>query len=300
LEMNPAAFQETQFLLEEMRMGTRYPSARTGNATGSIVTGRGVEALMGGFDTQIKAGQTAFQQAFTDMMALCFEMDEKLWPNLKKDIRGSASGTPYELSYRPVKDIAGDYMCDVSYGFASGLDPNRAVVMLLQLRAEKLFSRDYMARQLPFDINISEEFAKVDVEDSREALKQSIYGYVQAIPALAQSGQDPSEAVRRMTQIVTGLQSGKAIEVVVSEAFAPQRPAIPDQSQDPNAPPGGPQGPGGGAQGGLTDSGLLRGVAPGQAGEAPGGRPDLNVMLAGLTGSGKPQMSSFLMKRRRV
>jgi len=298
LELTPAAFTETQFLLEEMRTGTRYPAARTGGVSGSIVTGRGVEALMGGFDTQIKAGQTAFQQAFVDMMRICFQMDERLWPNLRKDIRGTVSGTPYELSYRPSKDIDGDYTCDVSYGFASGLDPNRAVVMLLQLRAEKLFSRDYMARQLPFDINISEEFIKVDVEEGRDALKQSIYGYVQAIPALAQAGQDPSEAVRRMTLIVKGLQAGKAIEDVVSEAFAPPTaqppPGSPEDQQTPEA--GGP----GGATGGLTDSGLLRGVAPGQAGEAPGGRPDLNVMLAGLTGSGKPEMSSFLMKRQRV
>lgn len=300
LEMTPAAFQETQFLLEEMRTGTRYPAARSGGVDGSIVTGRGVEALMGGFDTQIKAGQTAFQQAFIDMMAICFAMDEKLWPNLRKDIRGSTAGTPYELSYRPAKDIAGDTTCDVSYGFASGLDPNRAVVMLLQLRAEKIFSRDYFARQLPFDINISEEFIKVDVEEGREALKQSIYGYVQAIPALAQSGQDPSEAVRRMTMIVKGLQSGKAIEDVVSAAFAPPPAPVVDPMQQ--GPPGVPgQGPpGGGASGGLTDSGLLRGVAPGQAGSAPGGKPDLNLMLAGVTGSGKPEMSSVVMKRRRV
>jgi hypothetical protein len=170
--------------------------------------------------------------------------------------------------------------------------------MLLQLRAEKIFSRDYFARQLPFDINISEEFIKVDVEEGRDALKQSIYGYVQSIPALAQTGQDPSEAVRRMTMIVKGLQKGQAIEDVVEEAFAPQRPAaLPSSPTDEMGQPGmeEPGGPGGmmggGPQGGLTESGLLRGVSPGQAGQAPGGRPDLNVMLAGLTGSGKPQMS---------
>lgn len=308
MELTPAAFQETQFLLEEMRTGTRYPAARSGGVQGSIVTGRGVEALMGGFDTQIKAGQTAFQQAFVDMMKICFAMDEQLWPNAVKDIRGTTAGTPYELSYKPTRDINGDHTCDVSYGFASGLDPNRAVVMLLQLRAEKIFSRDYFARQLPFDINISEEFIKVDVEEGREALKQSIYGYVQAIPALAQSGQDPSEAVRRMTMIVKGLQSGKAIEDVVSEAFAPPPAPPPAPGMPPGAPPGqGPPGqegmggpPGGGASGGLTDSGLLRGVAPGQAGSAPGGKPDLNLMLAGVTGSGKAEMSSMVMKRRRV
>lgn len=48
------------------------------------------------------------------------------------------------------------------------------------------------------------------------------------------------------------------------------------------------------------DTGLMRNVAPGQAGQAPGGRPDLSVMLAGLTGAGNPTMSASVQKRRRV
>lgn len=61
-------------------------------------------------------------------------------------------------------------------------------------------------------------------------------------------------------------------------------------------------GPGGGAGtgGGLTDSGLLNGVAPGQAGQPPGGRPDLAQMLSGLTSQGKPYMSASTLRRRRI
>lgn len=316
LELSPAAFTESQFLLEEMRQGTRYPSARTGGVQGSIVTGRGVEALMGGFDTQIKAAQNAFRFAFVDAIRLCFMMDEKLWPNREKEIRVQVNGSPYEVKYKPARDIAGDYTCDVSYGFAAGLDPNRAVVMLLQLRAEKAISRDLFMRQLPIDMNITEEQTKVQVEDTREAIMQGVYAYVQAIPAMAQQGVDPAEAVQKLAQIVAGLRKGKAIEDVVSAAFAPQlqldsngQPQAPPQQQPqppgmgPETAPGGPAGPGGpGAPmaGGLTAQGLMRGVSPGQAGMAPGGRPDLQTMLAGLTGAGQPSMSSFVMRRRRA
>lgn len=302
LEMSPAGFTQSEQLLREMHDGTRYPEARTGSDVGSIVTGRGVQALLGGFDTQIKAAQQAFRQCFMDAVRLCFIMDEKLWGNSQKQIRGHSAGVPYDIRYNPAKDIAGDHTVEVTYGFAAGMDPNRAVVMLLQLRAEKAISRDYFMRQMPFDLNVLEEQSKIDVEETREAMKQSVYAYAQAIPALAQQGMDPADAVGKLVTIVQGLQKGQAIEDVVSAAFAPQPLPQPQgaESGGPGA-PGGPEGPGGpgGATGGLTDSGLMKGVSPGQAGMAPGGRPDLNTMLAGLTSSGQPQMSSFTTRRRR-
>jgi hypothetical protein len=276
----------------------------------SIITGRGVQALMGGFDSQVKAAQTAFRQAFTDALGLCFRMDERIWPGTKKTVRGQASGVPYDFDYTPAKDINGDHTVDVVYGFATGMDPNRAIVMLLQLRAEKAISRDNFMRQLPLDLNVTEETSKVDVEETREAIKQGIFGYVQSIPAMAQQGMDPTEAVAKLALITKGLKQGKPIEEVVAAAFAPQPPKAPPAPEGPETiegeategPPGvgGPGGPAGQVGGGLTDSGLMRGVAQGQAGQSPGGRPDLNVMLAGLSGNGQPQMSAFTMRRRRV
>jgi hypothetical protein len=309
LDITPASFQEQSILLDEMREGTRYPGVRTGGTDASIITGKGIQALLGGFDSQIKAAQLVFQIAFTEVVRKCFLMDEKIWPDLSKEIRGQQNGTPFELTYRPSKDINGDHTCDVSYGFAAGLDPNRAVVLLLQLRAEKLFSRDYFARQLPFELNVTDEQVKVAVEDTREALFQAIFGYVQAIPALAQSGQDPSEPVIRVAQMVKRLQKGQQVEDVVAEVFAPQ--AVANGELDvsgiggpPGSPPGaGAPGLGGGpgnSSGGLSPGGLMRGVPPGQAGQAPGGRPDLSVMLAGLNPSGNPSMSSFVSHRRRI
>ncbi len=305
LEMSPAGFQHQLMLADEMRQGARYPQVRGGNTEASIITGKGVQALMGGFDSQVKAAQTAFKQAFTDVIRLCFSMDEKLWPSTKKNIRGHSAGTPFDFSYTPAKDINSDHTVDVTYGFATGMDPNRAIVMLLQLRAEKAISRDNFMRQLPLDLNVTEETSKVDVEETREAIKQGIFAYVQAMPAMAQQGMDPAEAVQKIAIIVNGLKKGQPIEDVVSAAFAPQPRAAPGQPATDEATEGAPGQGGGGPQGtgaveGLTDQGLMRGVPQGQAGMSPGGRPDLNVMLAGLTGSGNPQMSAFTMRRRRV
>lgn len=309
LEMTNMSFVEGNSLLDELRQGTRYPAARVGESDASVITGRGVQALLGGLESQIRAGQTVFREAFIDVLSMCLEMDETLWPNVEKRIKGDQDGMPYDIRYTPSKDIAGNNSVDAEYGFAAGMDPNRAVVMLLQLRAEGLFSRDYFQRQLPFPINISEENSKINVENTRDALLQSVYGYVQAIPALAQMGQDPAEAVSKVAAIVKGLMKGRPVEDVVAEAFAPpEAPEGPETIEGevvgeggPAGLPGGPGGAaGGGLGGGLGASGLMSGVPQGQAGQAPGGRPDLSVMLAGLTGAGKPSMSSFVMKRRRT
>ena len=49
LDVPVAAFQEQAALQSEMRLGARYPEGRTGNIDASIITGQGVQALLGAF-----------------------------------------------------------------------------------------------------------------------------------------------------------------------------------------------------------------------------------------------------------
>jgi len=72
LTLPQGAFNEQALLNDELRTGARYPEARSGNMKASIVTGAGVEALMGSFDSQIKAAQTIFTTALRDVISLCF------------------------------------------------------------------------------------------------------------------------------------------------------------------------------------------------------------------------------------
>lgn len=305
LEMTNMSFLEGNTLLEEMRTGTRYPAARVGEQDSSVITGRGVQALLGGLENQVKSAQTVFREAFMDVIAQCFEMDERLWPSTPKRIKGTAEGIPYDIEYVPSKDINANTTCDVKYGFAAGLDPARAILLMLQLRGDELISRDTFQRNLPFPVNVNEENSKVQVENIRGALLQSVAGYVKAIPAMAQMGMDPAEAVNKVALIAHGLQKGRPVEDVVAEAFAPQAPPEPPPTEPGVS--GGPDelggaggaGPGG-PGGGLGPSGLMQGVAPGQAGASPGGRPDLQMLLGGLTGSGKPSMGASVIRRRRI
>jgi hypothetical protein len=181
----------------------------------------------------------------------------------------------------------------------AGLDPNRALVFGLQARGDKLISRDFLRRQMPFSFNATQEEEKVDTEELRDAMKQAIASYAQAIPALASQGQDPSDILRKLSYVIEQRTKGTAIETAVSDAFKPE--PSPEQMMPPMAPgmEGMPGEPGMGQPGeipeGLSATGRMTGVAPGQI--APGGRPDVQSLLAGLTQRGEPNLQASLIRR---
>lgn len=278
-ELPQAAFAEGQILDQELRTGARYPETRTGNSDASIITGAGVRAIEGGFSGLIRAAQDVFRGAFQRATSMALRMDELYWPNDERSIKGNQDGVPFDVMWMPSRDIRGDYSCDVSYGFAVGLDANRSLVFILQMLGARLISKDFARRQFPFSVNVTQEEQRITIEDLRDSLVQSLAGYAQSVPMLAQSGMDPSEAVNRIAAIIKGAQKGRPLEDVVAKAFAPPEP--PPGSAVPGSEPGAPgmQPPGGG---------LPQGVAPGQAQMGPGGTPDLMSMLAGLNSGGAP------------
>lgn len=297
LNVPPGLFQESSALDQELRVGARYPEGRLGNQSGSIVTGRGVEALMGGFDTQVKTAQTVLASAFRDVMELCFMVDEELFGDVQKTVRGVDAGSPYEITYTPSKDINGEHIVDVTYGLMAGLNPNQALVFGLQARGDQLISRDFLRRQMPWEVNVTLEEQKIEIEKLQDALIQAVSGYAQAIPILAQSGQDPSEILSRLATIIDGRRSGKPLEEVVTKAFAPQPPPEPQAGVEPL--PGSPEsmgmpGPGGAELNPRT--GLPPSVVPGQAGMGPGGRPAVQQLLAGLNSRGNPTLAASVAR----
>ena len=233
LELPAGVFTESGVLERELRMGARYPETRSGNIDASVVTGRGVQALQAGFDTQVKAAQAQFARLFNDMVSLCFEVDEKVFGSMTKQIKGTDDGTPYTMKYIPSRDIKGEYGVDVRYGIMSGMDPNRAIIALLQMRSDKLVSRDYVRREIPMELNVTQEEQRVDIEEMRDSLRVAVAQYAQAIPALASQGQDPSQVITRIADVIQGRQKGLQLETIIAKAFAPEpvapAPAMPEQ-----------------------------------------------------------------------
>lgn len=286
LDMPNQAFAAVDQLKQEQQLGSMSPEARSGNIDASIVTGRGVQQLMAGFSTQIAVAQTVFAKAFKEMAALLFEMDEKLFGSMEKSVRGKDAGVPYSIKYTPNKDIDGDYSVDVTYGFAAGMDPNRALVFLLQAKGANAISDDYLMRNLPVDINVSEEQQKIAMESSRQALLAGMAAMAASIPQIVTSGGDPTEVLRQQTEFIKLLTKGKSVEEAAELALAPKQ--VAPQATPPGVPPGSeampPPPPGGEAPGG---------VPPMQ----DQGRPPLQMLLAGLTSAGKPNLQAAVSRQ---
>lgn len=269
LDVPAAAFQEQAALQSELRLGARYPEGRTGTIDASIITGQGVQALLGAFDSQIKAGQTILTEVFEDVLRTCFELDELLFDE-EKSVKGIAQGTPYELKYKPSKDIKGDTSIEVRYGLMAGLDPSRALIFSLQALGADLVSKDFIRRELPWSVNVSLEEQRIEIEKMRSNLSAAVTATAQAIPAMAAQGQDPSALIKKIADVIERRRNGDTIEAAALAVFTPEQPA-----QAETTPPG-TQGP---------VEATPSPVAPGQpSGGVPQQAPDLATILAGLGG----------------
>ena len=273
LNIPPGAFTEQALLQQELRLGTRYPEGRTGNIDASIITGQGVQALMGGFDTQVKSAQAIFASALRDVISVCFEVDEKFF-DYEKTIRGVDAGSPYQITYKPSKDIKKDYSADVRYGMLAGLNPAQGLIFMLQALGGGLISTDLAMRELPFGINVTQEQEKIEIENMRKALVQSLQAYTQAIPQMAIQGADPSMVIKKIADVIKSRQKGVPIEDAVEEVFAPELP-----------PAGAPQ---------------VEQMSPAPAAPAGGApaAPSLQTLLSSLTSGGEASASARTAIRR--
>ena len=225
LDLPTAAFTQQSILEREIRLGSRFPEGRTGNIDASVITGQGVQALMGGFDTQIKTGQTVLADTFQDILGIALKMDEKLFDD-EKTVRGTHQGAPYEITYRPTKDIKNDHHVQVRYGLMSGLDPSRALIFSLQALQAGLISKDFVMRELPWSMNVGLETQQVDVERLRDNLNGAISAMTQAIPAMATQGQDPGMIVEQIAKVIDARKKGTPIEDAVLDIFKKPEPEV--------------------------------------------------------------------------
>ena len=279
---------EAGVLDEELKKSTRMPDARTGDIDNSVVTGRGVQALLGGFDSRIKVAQSMLGGALADALSISLEMDKTVFGKESKKVFASVNGNAFELSYTPERDIK-NYHVNTEYGVMAGLDPNRALVWSLQALGAGLISESFVRRNLPVNLNATEEEKLIDVEKLRNATMQSVQSYAQAIPELASQGQDVTNVIRQISEVIEARKKGIPIEEGVAKAFAPQEPETPPGLEAP-------------APDALGPEQMMQGVPPagGPNVELPNQPPDMQQMLASLGQGSQPQMSVRTMRQQLV
>ena len=287
VELPQSSLIEAQVLDKEISDGSRVPAARRGDIDASIVTGRGVEALTAIYSTQIATAQDIIGEALRSVIAMCFEMDQAYWGDLRKTVTGTANGAPYTETYTPSKDIAGDYSCSVTYGMTAGMDPNRAIVFLLQLRADQAIDRDTMQRMLPFEVDVDALQRRVDIEQISDAAKQGLFALLANAPMMGQQGMDPLVTMQRAVQVAKARENGTPFLEALEKAFTPdpqeQAAASPLDQIMQQIQGGG----GGGPEQAPGDNSFM----------GAGAAPDVSMILAGLTQGGNPNLQANVSRR---
>jgi hypothetical protein len=141
----------------------------------------------------------------------------------------------------PSKDINGDTSIEVRYGLMAGLDPSRALIFSLQALGADLVSKDFIRRELPWNVNTTMEETRITVEKMQENLTQAITATAQAIPAMAAQGQDPSPLIKNIADVIDRITKGENIQDAALAVFTP--PQQPEQPAQPEMVPPGAQGP---------------------------------------------------------
>lgn len=141
-------------------------------------------------------------------------------------------------------------------------------------------------RELPFNVNVTLEQEKIEVESMRDALIGSLTAMTQAIPQMAAQGQDPSEIVRKIAEVIKARQKGKAIEDAIEDIFAPPVPPAGAQPSVEQPVPAAPGAPVGGSPEGMPQ-------------QLPQ-RPELQTLLSSLNAAGKTNSTARLSQQRVV
>lgn len=284
LDVPNGSIFEVRNLDDELKRSTHYPDVRAGQTDASVVTGRGVQALMGGFDQRVKTYQSNLGDALAGALSLSLEMDKVYFGGQSKKVYAAVNGTSYEVTYTPDKDI---YSTDVQaeYGVMAGLDPNRALVWSLQAMGAGLVSKQFVMTNLPVNLDVGEELKLLDVEALRTASMAAMQGYAASIPQMAAAGQDPVEAINRITAVIEDRKRGVAVEEAMTKAFTPPEPspeelaaqeAAMTQADSMAAAPGG---------------GPMPGMPGMQAPAPPQAPPSMSQLLTQLNGDGTPRTS---------
>jgi hypothetical protein len=306
IDVPQSVFALGEQLSQEMHIGGQLPDTRLGQGPAGGSTGRGISALEGGFDSQISVNQDIIGEWLRHLTEMCFKMDVKLFPNRVKTIDGVLSGESYRITYRPSVDIGDSAECEVTYGFGSGLNVSSQVITMLQLQGGGIIDRDTFRQNLPFDIDADMIHRMVDEERLEDAIIQGLAAGLQASPQMIAQGASAQALTMfdAAVKIIKGRRNGAdMVDLVESVLVAPmqaqqqaQQEAA-QQAQAAQAGGGAPGGDGGDGLQGVGPNGLLPGVAPGQAGMAPGGRPSLQQLVAGFTQGGAPNMQDTISRK---
>jgi len=257
-------WQAINILERQMRVVSGYPVADDGQSPNSFATGQGIRELGASANENVREYQTSIKHSIELIDRKRLEWEEVMHPNEEKRVFWYEGGEPYEETYIPTEDINKDYRTKRIYGAMATFDENSKIVAGLQLVQARIMDRRTMQENLDGFDNVSLINERIDQDQAKEMLLQSLgqraaQGDATADMALVAILDKPSTAVETLKKLFTPEKPEPTPEEMAMMAGQgqPGMPGMPGGEGDPLAggPPPGVQtilsqmeAPGGGAQ----------------------------------------------------
>ena len=161
--------QDIQMLNSFSRILNRNPEVRQGEiaAKGSYTSAKTLEQLSEAIDTVVGADWDILAPGLERLLAICYEMDMKLWPDEEKTISGFMKGKRFVETYIPREDIGDRRRIRVDYGF--GVGGYQGFLMHLQAKDAGTMSLRRAMEAMPGVTDVNEEMRTIELEGIDQA-----------------------------------------------------------------------------------------------------------------------------------
>lgn len=224
-------FNQIDRVERQLRIGTNYSVVQDAESPNSFATGRGLDKLTDSASANVEEYQLQMRYAIEGIDAKRLAWEEIMYGSRQKEISGVVRGVKVKESYRPSKDIAGDYDSRRVYGVMAGWDSPEVIVTGLQLlQAEALDIETFQDNLYGLE-NKSEINKRVRRKKSEDRLYDVL-------------SQRASEGDPRAEQaLVKILAEPDNIEEILEEFYTPAEPDPAALAAQATQGPGQPQGP---------------------------------------------------------
>jgi len=205
-------WQAINILERQFRVVSGYDVAQDGQSPNSFATGQGIRELGSSADLAVREYQTAIGHGVELIDRKRLEWEEKMHPETEKRVIWYEGGTQFEEKYTPSKDIDQDYRTQRIYGAMATFDENSKIVAGLQLVQARIMDRRTMQENLDGFHNVSLINQRIDEDQAREMLLQSL-------GMRAQQG-DPTADMA----LVEIMDSPEDITKILKKLFTPEAP----------------------------------------------------------------------------
>ncbi len=155
--VNFEAQQTVANIMDEAHRQAKWPVQRSGQPDASIISGKGVQALAGAFNSELAWAQQDMERTLKEANSITAAFDTIHCAGEKK-VFGIEGQQSFSVKYDPVKLFDGDYRNEVSYGDSTGLDESTRLTKLAILKnMNSMSTRTFLDKTGAVDDPLEEE-----------------------------------------------------------------------------------------------------------------------------------------------